>query len=100
MPISTVDPGSSDAIYAYFGSVLVWIIVGIVSGVIARISVGSTGQGFLLDILFGIVVAVVGGYVSSAVGPQGITGFNPFGMFIAVAGAILLIWIYHSRQER
>jgi uncharacterized membrane protein YeaQ/YmgE (transglycosylase-associated protein family) len=76
-------------------SILAWIVLGLIAGFIAsKIFVGS-GQGLLMDIVLGIIGAVVGGYLFSALGATGITGFNLWCMFVAVIGAIVLLWIYH-----
>ena len=47
-----------------------------------------------------IVGAVVGGYLFSAFGATGITGFNLYSMFVAVVGAALVLWIYHAVAGR
>lgn len=81
-------------------SVLLWIILGLIAGFIAsKIFVGS-GQGFLMDIVLGIVGAVVGGYIFTALGSTGITGFNLWSMFVAVVGAVVLLWLYHAISGR
>jgi uncharacterized membrane protein YeaQ/YmgE (transglycosylase-associated protein family) len=81
-------------------SIIAWIVLGLIAGFIAsKIFVGS-GQGFLMDIVLGIVGAVVGGYIFSAVGSTGITGFNLWSMFVAVIGAVVLLWIYHAISGR
>ena len=81
-------------------SILAWIILGLIAGFIAsKIFVGS-GQGLLMDIVLGIVGAVVGGYLFSALGATGVTGFNLWSMFVAVIGAIVVLWIYHAVAGR
>jgi uncharacterized membrane protein YeaQ/YmgE (transglycosylase-associated protein family) len=76
-------------------SILAWIILGLIAGFIAsKIFVGS-GQGMLMDIVLGIVGAVVGGYLFNALGSTGVTGFNLWSMFVAVVGAVVLLWLYH-----
>ena len=46
--------------------IIAWIVLGLIAGFIAsKIFVGS-GQGLLLDIVLGIVGAVVGGYLFTA----------------------------------
>jgi uncharacterized membrane protein YeaQ/YmgE (transglycosylase-associated protein family) len=81
-------------------SVLGWILLGLIAGFIASKIVNREGQGFLLDIVLGIVGAVVGGFLFSAIGATGITGFNLYSMFVAVVGATLLLWIYHAFASR
>jgi uncharacterized membrane protein YeaQ/YmgE (transglycosylase-associated protein family) len=81
-------------------SILAWIVLGLIAGFIAsKIFVGS-GQGVLIDIVLGIVGAVVGGYLFSAVGATGITGFNLYSMFVAVVGAVIILWLYHTLARR
>jgi uncharacterized membrane protein YeaQ/YmgE (transglycosylase-associated protein family) len=76
-------------------SILAWIVLGLIAGFIAsKIFVGS-GQGMLMDIVLGIVGAVVGGYLFNALGSTGVTGFNLWSMFVAVVGAVVLLWLYH-----
>jgi uncharacterized membrane protein YeaQ/YmgE (transglycosylase-associated protein family) len=81
-------------------SVLGWIILGLIAGFIASKIVNRSGQGFLLDIVLGIVGAVVGGFLFTALGATGITGFNLYSMFVAVVGAIVVLWGYHAIAGR
>jgi uncharacterized membrane protein YeaQ/YmgE (transglycosylase-associated protein family) len=43
---------------------------------------------------------VVGGYLFTALGATGITGFNLYSMFVAVIGAVVLLAIYHAIMGR
>jgi len=56
----------------------------------------QAGEGFFLDIILGIVGAIVGGFLFSLVGAAGITGFNLYSMFVAVAGAVVVLLIFHA----
>ena len=76
-------------------SVIGWIILGLISGFIASKIVDKSGQGFFMDIVLGIVEAIVGGVIFSALGIGGITGFNLWSMVVAVIGAIVVLVIYH-----
>jgi uncharacterized membrane protein YeaQ/YmgE (transglycosylase-associated protein family) len=81
-------------------SILAWIVLGLIAGFIAsKIYVGS-GQGILMDIVLGIVGAVVGGYLFDMLGAGGITGFNIWSMLVAIVGAVLVLWIYHTVSGR
>jgi uncharacterized membrane protein YeaQ/YmgE (transglycosylase-associated protein family) len=81
-------------------SILAWIVLGLIAGFIAsKIYVGS-GQGILMDIVLGIVGAVVGGYLFDMLGAGGITGFNIWSMLVAIVGAVLVLWIYHAVSGR
>jgi uncharacterized membrane protein YeaQ/YmgE (transglycosylase-associated protein family) len=81
-------------------SILAWIILGLIAGFIASKIFSGSGQGPLMDIVLGAVGAVVGGYLFTALGATGITGFNLYSMFVAVVGAIVLLWIYHAISGR
>jgi uncharacterized membrane protein YeaQ/YmgE (transglycosylase-associated protein family) len=76
-------------------SIIGWIILGLISGFIASKIVNNTGQGIILDIVLGIVGAVVGGWVFAQFGYGGVDGFNIWSMFVSVIGAIIVLWIYH-----
>jgi len=77
-------------------SVIGWIILGLIAGFIASKIVNKSGEGFFLDIVLGIVGAIVGGIVFTAVGARGVTGFNLYSMFLAVIGAIIVLVLYHA----
>ena len=77
-------------------SVIGWIILGLIAGFIGSKIVNRTGQGILIDIVLGIVGAIVGGFIFSAVGSTGVTGLNLWSMFVAVVGAVIVLWIYHA----
>ena len=76
-------------------SIIGWIILGLIAGFIASKIVDKTGQGFFMDLVLGIVGAIVGGFIFSALGIGGITGFNLCSMVVAVIGAIIVLAIYH-----
>ena len=77
-------------------SILGWIILGLISGFIASKIVNKTGEGVILDIILGIIGAVVGGFLFNEFGAVGVTGFNLYSMFVAVIGAIVVLVIYHA----
>ena len=77
-----------------------WIILGLIAGFIASKIVNKEGSGMLLDIVLGIVGALVGGYIFAALGAHGVTGFNIYSMFVAIVGAILVLVIYHAIAGR
>jgi uncharacterized membrane protein YeaQ/YmgE (transglycosylase-associated protein family) len=81
-------------------SILAWALLGLIAGFIASKIVGGSGQGILLDIVLGIVGAVLGGYLFSAFGATGVTGFNLYSIFVAVVGAAIVLWIYHAIAGR
>jgi uncharacterized membrane protein YeaQ/YmgE (transglycosylase-associated protein family) len=77
-------------------SIIGWIIFGLICGFIGSKIVNRSGEGLLLDIVLGIVGAVVGGWLFTAFGAAGVTGFNIYSMVVAVIGAIIVLVIYHA----
>jgi uncharacterized membrane protein YeaQ/YmgE (transglycosylase-associated protein family) len=81
-------------------TVIGWILLGLISGFIASKIVNKSGEGFILDIVLGIVGAVVGGFIFNLIGAVGVTGFNVWSMFVAVVGAIVVLAGYHALRGR
>jgi uncharacterized membrane protein YeaQ/YmgE (transglycosylase-associated protein family) len=77
-------------------SIIGWLVLGLIAGFIASKIVNKTGEGVVLDIVLGIVGAVVGGFLFSQFGAEGVSGFNIYSMFVAVIGAIVVLFIYHA----
>jgi uncharacterized membrane protein YeaQ/YmgE (transglycosylase-associated protein family) len=81
-------------------SILAWIVLGLIAGFIGSKIYQGTGQGVLIDIVLGIVGAVVGGYLFTAFGAAGVTGFNLYSMLVAIVGAVVVLWLYHLIATR
>ena len=81
-------------------SILGWLILGLIAGFIASRVVNKTGQGLLHDIVLGIVGAMVGGWLFTAFGAAGVTGFNLYSMIVAAVGAIVVLFLYHAITGR
>jgi uncharacterized membrane protein YeaQ/YmgE (transglycosylase-associated protein family) len=77
-------------------SFLVWIVLGLVAGFIGSKIVNKKGEGLLLDIVLGIVGAVVGGWLFKIFGASGVTGLNLYSLLVAVVGAVVLLVAYHA----
>jgi len=77
-------------------TILAWIILGLLAGFIGSKLVNRTGEGLLLDIVLGIVGAIVGGYLFSMFGGHGVSGLNLYSLFVAVVGAVLILVVYHA----
>jgi uncharacterized membrane protein YeaQ/YmgE (transglycosylase-associated protein family) len=81
-------------------SVIGWIVLGLISGFIASKIINKTGEGMIIDIVLGVVGAVVGGFLFNAVGATGVTGFNIWSMFVAVMGAVVVLVVKHTVMGR
>jgi uncharacterized membrane protein YeaQ/YmgE (transglycosylase-associated protein family) len=81
-------------------SFLAWIVLGLVSGFIASKIVNKRGEGALMDIVLGVVGAVLGGYLFQTFGAAGVSGVNLYSILVAVVGAIVVLVIYHAMTGR
>jgi uncharacterized membrane protein YeaQ/YmgE (transglycosylase-associated protein family) len=81
-------------------SILGWVLLGLIAGFIGSKIVDSRGQGLMLNMVLGIVGAIVGGLVFSLFGASGVTGFNIYSMMVAIVGSVLVLWIYHALMGR
>ena len=81
-------------------SIIAWIVLGLVSGFIASKVVNKSGEGMVLDIVLGVVGAVVGGFLFHLVGATGVDGFNIWSLFVAVMGAIAVLVVKHALVGR
>jgi len=81
-------------------TLLTWLLVGLVAGVLASMIMGGTGYGLIGDIIIGIVGAFVGGWIFSALGIAsplaGIAGT----ILVAFIGAVVLLFIIHLFRRR
>lgn len=74
--------------------IILWIILGALSGWIASMIVkNDSQQGFLGDVFLGIIGAVVGGFIFNLFGAAGVTGFNLYSMLVAIFGAVVVVFI-------
>lgn len=82
--------------------VLGWIILGLVAGAIAKVvHRGDEPGGLLATFLVGLVGAVAGGLIASAVGIGSVSSFFSLGTWlIAIGGALLLLVIYDALSRR
>ncbi len=81
-------------------SFLAWIVLGLIAGFIGSKVVNKRGEGVFLDIILGIVGAVVGGWLFSMFGANGVTGLNLYSFLVAIVGAILVLVVYHAIVRR
>ena len=81
-------------------SIIAWIVLGLVAGFIGSKIVNKSGDGLILDILLGVVGAVVGGFLFRTFGMSGVTGLNLYSLLVAVLGAVVFLVIYHALFRR
>jgi len=73
-----------------------WIILGLIAGAIAKaILPGRQGGGWIVTLILGIVGALLGGFIGSAIFGVGIDGFFDLSTWLlAIGGAIIVLLIY------
>ena len=71
---------------------LIWeICIGILAGFLAGKIMRGQGYGILIDLLLGLVGAIVGGVLFGAIG---LVAYGLLGrIVISTAGAVILIWL-------
>lgn len=75
-------------------SIIWWIIVGILAGWITGKLMRGSGYGVVMDLILGLVGALVGGFIASALG---IATYHMLGSIImAVIGAVLVVAIFRT----
>jgi uncharacterized membrane protein YeaQ/YmgE (transglycosylase-associated protein family) len=85
-------------------SIVAWLILGLLAGFIASQIVnqrgaGPGGVGILLDMLLGIVGAMVGGWLFSLFGAREVTGLDLYSLIVATVGAVLVLLAYHALTD-
>ena len=81
-------------------SILAWIVVGLIAGFIASKIVNRSGGNLVLDLVLGIVGAMIGGFIFNQFGASGATGINLYSILVAIVGSVVLLGIYHAVTGR
>jgi uncharacterized membrane protein YeaQ/YmgE (transglycosylase-associated protein family) len=77
-------------------SILAWAVLGLIAGFIGSKLINRSGEGFFLDIVLGVVGAIVGGWVFHFFGEAGVTGLNLYSLLVATAGSVIVLVVYHA----
>jgi uncharacterized membrane protein YeaQ/YmgE (transglycosylase-associated protein family) len=83
-------------------NILAWILVGLIGGIIARLLMpGRDPGGIIFTILLGIAGALVGGFISTALGVgNGVDNFDAGTIVLSVIGAMILLFVYRALARR
>ena len=73
--------------------IIAWIIIGVIAGWLTGKLMKGSGYGFFIDMVVGLVGALIGGFIASHLGiaPPGQQGMI-ISILIAVVGAVILTW--------
>jgi len=78
-------------------NILLWIVLGAVAGWLASLVMKTSAeQGLVIDIVVGIVGALLGGWIFGLFGAAGVTGFNFYSLLVAFVGAVVLLAIVRA----
>jgi uncharacterized membrane protein YeaQ/YmgE (transglycosylase-associated protein family) len=73
--------------------IITWIIFGGLAGWIGSMIMGTDGsQGIFLNIVVGVIGAMIGGLLFNFFGASGVSGFNLYSFLVAVIGSVIAIW--------
>ena len=76
-------------------SVIAWIVVGLVAGVIASRLVNRTGDGRYIDIALGAVGAVIAAWILQSLRFAGVNGLDLYSLIVAALGAVVFVLFHH-----
>lgn len=74
--------------------IILWIIFGGLVGWVASVIMNTNSQqGIILNVVVGVVGAMLGGWIMSSMGGVSVSGFNFYSFLVALAGAVALLAI-------
>ncbi|MBV9387820.1 MAG: GlsB/YeaQ/YmgE family stress response membrane protein [Chroococcidiopsidaceae cyanobacterium CP_BM_ER_R8_30] len=81
-------------------NILAWVILGLIAGAIAKaIDPAARGGGILGTLILGLIGSLVGGTLTTffTTGHVAVTAtsFSIPGVFVAIVGAIIFVFIWH-----
>ena len=81
---------------------ILWLIFGALAGWLASLINGTNReQGWIGNIILGILGALVGGFLYSLIADGNFdTGFNVGSLIVAVVGALIVSWLFSMMTGR
>lgn len=79
-------------------SLLIWLLIGLGAGAVAKMLTPQDEKGgWISSMIVGCLGSIVGARLASFIGLGSLFNTTWLGsLIIAVAGAVLLLWIYHK----
>ena len=75
---------------------LAWIVLGLIAGYAASKLFNGTGSGVVVDVVIGILGAVIGGGLFSNFVMGTVGGLSLYGVLVAIMGSVSLLLVYHA----
>lgn len=92
---TTIEPAGEDVM-----DIVVWLLVGLVAGAIARFLVpGRDPMGWLGTLVLGLVGSLIGGFLGELIG-GGDGEVSPAGLLGSIVGAIIALLVYRAVSRR
>ena len=83
------------------GSLIAWIVVGLIAGWLAKmISPGPERGGLLMTLIIGVIGALVGGALFNLFGAARATGISLYSILVATVGAVVFLWVWKMLAGR
>ncbi len=80
--------------------IIIWIVFGGIVGWVASLVMKTDGQqGVVLNVIVGVVGAVVGGWIMNLLGESGGGGINLYSFLVALLGACILIAVVRAMHR-
>lgn len=79
--------------------IIAWLIVGFLAGWLTGKIMGGRGKGVLMDIIIGLIGALVGGFLMRLFGFSASGGII-YTTFVAVIGAVILTWVFRKASAK
>ena len=83
-------------------NIVAWLVLGLIAGFLASVVMKGGGYGVIGDIVVGIIGAIVGGFLFSALtgNPNPVNNLDLGSIFVAFVGACILIAILRAVSGR
>src|SRR5437764_1067049 len=95
----SLGSASFDSKKGQFMNLLIFLVFGLIVGVVARMIVpGRESGGWPTSLAIGVLGSYLGGYLGPMLGFHG--GGRPAGFLMSLLGAIGLLVVYHAVQRR
>jgi uncharacterized membrane protein YeaQ/YmgE (transglycosylase-associated protein family) len=81
-------------------SILGWIVVGLIAGLLARWIVKDSRTGCIYTVIVGVLGALIGGGLMALIDEEGVDEFSLRSIIVAAVGAVLLLLILEAIAGR